>query len=165
MSADEHLHPAQFLHGTSAELNPGDMIDPRYSGRVEGSDRVPLGTTYFTTDRRAARHYANQAMDRTVGRKDMGERMPRVYHVEPTGPHEYDPDDGGFLADHGAERSRHPLVVKSLVEQQERGTGLHSAPWHAPEHDFDDVLMSRVPTHPEGNRDRFGDLLQPGQNW
>lgn len=66
MSAEDHLSPQQFYHGTNADLKPGeDMVVP---GRKH---------TYFTTDKDTAAH---------IGRY--------VLTVQPTG--SYEPDDGGM---------------------------------------------------------------------
>ncbi len=150
MAATDNLGP-QWFHGTNADLKPGDLVEPSFAGRNEG-DRVTKNTAYFTGDRYAARYYAKQAHS-----NQRSQGTPRVYEVEPTGPHDYDPDsENSMLSDHDPHASRHPLKVKGLVEQREAAD--YDVPWHSPDRDPFDVWMGKITTHPEGNRDQYGNL-------
>jgi len=147
MTAHDNLSPAQFYHGTSAELKPGDTVDPSFAGRNEG-DRVPKGTAFFTSDRHAARFY---------GRASHGGSVSRVYTVEPTGHYETDPDNETFLGDNNPLRTKSPLRVTGTADEQERNTD-YQVPFHAPGRDPFDVWIGKTLTHPEGNRDKYGNL-------
>lgn len=65
MSAQDHLNPQQFYHGTPHEFKPGEMVEP---GRM-------MDHAYASTSAAVARGYGN-----------------RVYQVEFTGPSEPDPE-------------------------------------------------------------------------
>lgn len=148
MGAQDNLSRAQdavrFYHGTNAELNPGDAISPKYSGRVEGSDRVTRGSVYFTSDQHAARYYGVQAALHSTRYRDQsrGPNVARVYEVEPTGPSDKDPDNQTLLGDRGAMMTQHPLRVKGLVEKRHpRSEYGIETPWHSPGEDPWDAAM------------------------
>lgn len=70
-----------FLHGTKAELEPGDLIEP---GRKSNyGSRADAAFVYFTATLDAATWGAELAI---------GEGRGRIYVVEPTGPYEDDPN-------------------------------------------------------------------------
>ncbi len=101
-AADE---PAYF-HGTRYPFKPGDLIEPgRKSNQGYGD---PNDRVFFSHKPETARIFADSADD-PEGHE--GAR-PRVYQVEPTGPHEMDtdelPEDAKAA---GSWQSRHPLRV------------------------------------------------------
>jgi len=96
---------AYYYHGTNRDLKPGDMIEPGHEQVWEGSSPHHV---YMTPDHDLAHMYAETA----AAMKEHG--SPRVYTVEPTGPHEDDPEFGrDDDATEGLEsyRSAHPLRV------------------------------------------------------
>lgn len=110
VSATDDLRPQRFLHGTRADLEPGDVIEPGHpldaGEQVEGTAYV-----YLTTDLDAAIWEAELAV---------GEGPGRVYVVEPTGQVE----DASRLRDRGSQghptmscRSREPLRVTGEVTE------------------------------------------------
>jgi rifampin ADP-ribosylating transferase len=71
----------EFLHGTKADLKPGDLIEP---GRASNyGDREVAAFVYLTATLDAATWGAELAI---------GEGRGRIYVVEPTGPIEDDPN-------------------------------------------------------------------------
>lgn len=70
-----------WLHGTRADLKPGDLISPGYASNY-GSNRAAR-YIYFTATLDAAVWGAELAL---------GEGRERIYLVEPTGPWEDDPN-------------------------------------------------------------------------
>jgi 8-oxo-dGTP pyrophosphatase MutT (NUDIX family)/GNAT superfamily N-acetyltransferase len=91
-------HPGPFYHGTPAELNPGDLIVP---GHEPANMLEPQEHVYASPSAREAESWA---------REGEGPGSPHAYEVEPTGPFEPDPRDGGASI-----RSRHPLRVVRKV--------------------------------------------------
>lgn len=69
-----------FLHGTKADLKPGDLIEP---GRPSNYAREPAAFVYLTATLDAATWGAELAI---------GDGRGRIYIVEPTGPIEDDPE-------------------------------------------------------------------------
>ena len=104
-------HPSgAFLHGTRAELRPGDLLEP---GRDSNFRDVPLRHIYFTRTLDAAAWGAELAV---------GEGRPRVYVVEPTGDWFDDPNltDKKFPGNPTRSyRSRAPLRIVGEVETWE----------------------------------------------
>ena len=105
MQADD---PGPFFHGTKAELQPGDVLEPGYASNF-GS-----GTTanfiYLTATLDAATWGAELAA---------GEAPGRIYRVEPTGPFENDPNltDKKFPGNPTRSyRTRGPLRVVAEVQ-------------------------------------------------
>lgn len=100
MSADDHLSPDQFFHGTAARLSPGDMVKPGHAGHdISSGSHV-----YFAAQEEHARTFGGLAAIRD------GKPAYHVYRVEPTGVHERDPDSwGGY-------RSTSPLRVVGAYE-------------------------------------------------
>jgi len=77
----DHLGQQRYLHGTKADLKPGDLIEP---GRASNfGDRKPAVFVYLTATLDAATWGAELAM---------GDGPGRIYIVEPTGPIEDDPN-------------------------------------------------------------------------
>ncbi len=72
---------AGFLHGTKAELKPGELIEP--GQRSNYGSRESAAFVYFTATLDAATWGAELAI---------GEGRCRIYVVEPTGPFEDDPN-------------------------------------------------------------------------
>lgn len=104
MTASEHLNPQQFFHGTSAEFQPGDLVDPK---REIGVRRGQKSYAFMTTSQDAARNYGKYKADADYYRGQVN-ATGHVYAVEPTGPFEKDDTvDDRF----GAYRSLHPLRV------------------------------------------------------
>lgn len=77
---DEH-GVQRYLHGTKADLQPGDLIEP---GRASNyGDRPSAAFVYLTATLDAATWGAELAVGAGLG---------RIYLVEPTGPIEDDPN-------------------------------------------------------------------------
>ena len=90
---------AKQFHGTREPLNPGDMVEPGHPSRWSASKRDHV---YFTSDPKVAAGFAR----RLGPGEDESASTPRVYEVEPTGPHTNDRDYEG-----PARKSRAPLRV------------------------------------------------------
>src|ERR1700712_4617422 len=76
------VHPAGvYLHGTKADLQPGELLRPGYASNFEAG-RI-ANHVYFTGTLDAAAWGAELAA---------GEGRGRIYIVEPTGPVEDDPN-------------------------------------------------------------------------
>lgn len=104
MSAQDHLQPQQFYHGSAHKFEPGDLVDP---DRPSHYQPHPEGHAYFTTNAERARGYANRALAREP--YEAGKDA-RVYQVEPTGPHfRLDPRGAAPMQDDW--HSVHPLRV------------------------------------------------------
>ena len=73
--------PGPFFHGTKADRNPGDLLEPGY-GSNYGEQR-PANFVYITATLDAAVWGAELAQGPSPG---------RIYLVEPTGPFEDDPN-------------------------------------------------------------------------
>jgi rifampin ADP-ribosylating transferase len=77
----EALDEGPFFHGTKADLRPGDLLTAGF--RSNYRPEVVMNHIYFTALRDGAGLAAELAP---------GDREPRVYRVEPTGPFENDPN-------------------------------------------------------------------------
>jgi rifampin ADP-ribosylating transferase len=103
---------ARFFHGTRAELNAGDLIEP---GHRANFGRLDRGTTYV---------YLTGTLDAATWGAELalGERRGRIYVVEPVGSIEDDPNltDAKFPGNPTKSyRSREPLrVVGEIVDWQ-----------------------------------------------
>lgn len=98
----------QFFHGTKADLNPGDLIQPGYRANFGNRDRTTTHV-YFTGTLDAAIWGAELSL---------GEGHARIYIVEPTGPIEDDPNltDQRYPGNPTKSyRSREPLRVTGEV--------------------------------------------------
>ena len=96
-----------FYHGTKADLQPGDLIEPGF-------------TSNYGTRKKAAYVYLTATLDAAVWGAElaMGEGRGRIYIVEPTGPIEDDPNltDKKFPGNPTRSyRTRHPLRVLGEV--------------------------------------------------
>ncbi len=103
MTADNDPKPQQFLHGTRADLRPGDLIVA--GNRSNFGSRKIAGFVYLTATVDAAIWGAELAN---------GEGPGRIYVVEPTGPIEEDPNltDKKFPGNPTMSyRSKEPLLV------------------------------------------------------
>lgn len=111
------LGQQRYLHGTRADLKPGDLIEP---GRASNfGDRKRAAFVYLTATLDAATWGAELAL---------GDAPGRIYIVEPTGPIEDDPNltDKKFPGNPTRSyRTRDPLRVTGELSGW-RG--------HAPEH-------------------------------
>lgn len=100
-----------FLHGTKADLKPGDLLEPGRSSNYGSRDTAAF--VYFTATLDAATWGAELAV---------GEGRGRIYVVEPTGPFEDDPNltDKKFPGNPTRSyRSRAPLrVLGELLDWQ-----------------------------------------------
>ena len=119
-SLSDHGHiRGPFLHGTRAELSPGDLIE---AGRPSHfRPKRPLAHVYFTTRAETAAWAAELA----AALVQEGDAVGRVYEVEPTGPFEDDPNvtDKRFPGNPTRSyRSRDPLRVVAEVEDWPRHT-------------------------------------------
>ena len=103
---------ARFLHGTKAELSPGDLIEPGHSANYGRLDRSTI-YVYLTGTLDAATWGAELAL---------GEGRGRIYVVEPVGSIEDDPNltDRKFPGNPTKSyRTREPLrVIGELVDWQ-----------------------------------------------
>ncbi|OWV69650.1 hypothetical protein ATY77_21025 [Rhizobium sp. R634] len=79
--ADSNTPAQPFLHGTKADLKPGDMIKMGYKSSF--TTAKPLSWVYFTSTIEAATWGAELAA---------GDGRGRIYIVEPTGTFEDDPN-------------------------------------------------------------------------
>jgi hypothetical protein len=71
VSASDHINRVLF-HGTSAQLNVGDVLEPRTMNYVVGAKAV-----FAATEPDLAKHYAYEKM--AINKSDTGS----VYQVEP----------------------------------------------------------------------------------
>ena len=99
----EHGNQQRYYHGTRAELEPGDLIEPGYRSN-------------FGSRRKANHVYLTATVDAAVWGAELavGEGPGRIYIVEPTGPIEDDPNltDKKFPGNPTKSyRSRDPLRV------------------------------------------------------
>jgi rifampin ADP-ribosylating transferase len=80
---DHHNHPGPttYYHGTKANLQPGDLIEPGYSSNYGAQKKAAY--VYLTASMDAATWGAELAL---------GDGRGRIYIVEPTGPFEDDPN-------------------------------------------------------------------------
>ncbi|MDR6672880.1 NAD(+)--rifampin ADP-ribosyltransferase [Xanthomonas sp. 1678] len=100
-----------YYHGTKADLQLGDLIEPGYASNY--GKRKPAAFVYLTATLDAAIWGAELAM---------GEGRGRIYLVEPTGPMEDDPNltDKRFPGNPTKSyRCRQPLRVLGEVAQWE----------------------------------------------
>ncbi len=98
-----------FYHGTKADLNPGDLIEPGYNSNYGKQKKAAW--VYLTATLDAATWGAELAVGEGVG---------RIYIVEPTGPFEDDPNltDKKFPGNPTKSyRTRHPLRVTGEVRE------------------------------------------------
>ena len=98
-----------FFHGTKADLQPGDLLEPGNSSNF--GERIRANHIYLTATLDAATWGAELAV---------GEGPGRIYRVEPTGPFEDDPNltDKRFPGNPTRSyRTREPLrVVGEVLE-------------------------------------------------
>lgn len=96
-----------FFHGTKADLQPGDLLEPGYSSNF--GERRSANFIYLTATLDAATWGAELAV---------GEGPGRIFRVEPTGPFEDDPNltDKRFPGNPTRSyRTREPLRVVDEV--------------------------------------------------
>ena len=96
-----------FFHGTTADLQPGDLLEPGYGSNY--GERAKANFIYLTATLDAATWGAELAV---------GEGPGRIYRVEPTGPFEDDPNltDKRFPGNPSRSyRTREPLRVVGEV--------------------------------------------------
>ena len=101
------LNSQKFYHGTKANLNQGDLIEPGFNSNYGKSKKASY--VYLTATLDAAIWGAELAL---------GEGLGRIYIVEPTGPIEDDPNltDKKFPGNPTKSyRSRNPLRVSGEV--------------------------------------------------
>lgn len=101
--------PGPFFHGTKAELQPGDVLEPGF--RSNFGERKQANFVYLTATLDAATWGAELSV---------GDGPGRIYRVEPTGPIEDDPNltDKRFPGNPTRSyRTRDPLrVVAEVVD-------------------------------------------------
>lgn len=98
-----------FYHGTKADLQPGDMIEPGFNSN-------------YGSRRKAKYIYLTATLDAAIWGAELaqGEGPGRIYIVEPTGPIEDDPNltDKKFPGNPTKSyRSMHPFRVVSEVKE------------------------------------------------
>ena len=111
MTASEDGIPAQFYHGTRADLKPGDLIEGGYSSN-------------YGARKRASWVYLTGTLDAAIWGAELavGDGPGRIYLVEPTGAIVDDPNltDKKFPGNPTRSyRSREPLRVTGEVAQWE----------------------------------------------
>lgn len=109
---DRQGRPLRFYHGTKADLQPGDLIEPGYSPNFGKRDRA---TTYV---------YLTGTLDAATWGAELaiGDGPGRIYIVEPTGSIADDPDltNNRFPGNPTKSyRSREPLRVTGEVTEWE----------------------------------------------
>ena len=107
----DHGSQQRYYHGTRAELEPGDLIEPGYRSN-------------FGSRRKANHVYLTATVDAAVWGAELavGEGPGRIYIVEPTGPIEDDPNltDKKFPGNPTKSyRSRDPLRVMAELADWE----------------------------------------------
>ncbi|QOJ30381.1 MAG: NAD(+)--rifampin ADP-ribosyltransferase [Ignavibacteriales bacterium] len=107
-SSDER-YAQIFYHGTKADLQPGDMIEPGFNSN-------------YGSRRKAKYIYLTATLDAAIWGAELaqGEGPGRIYIVEPTGPIEDDPNltDKKFPGNPTKSyRSMHPFRVVSEVKE------------------------------------------------
>jgi hypothetical protein len=116
-SLHDHSHVrGPFLHGTRADLVPGDLLLPGRPSHFRPAR--PLSHVYFTTRMETAAWGAELAAELASADGDGGTATARVYEVQPTGPFEDDPNvtDKRFPGNPTRSyRSRDPLRVVGEV--------------------------------------------------
>lgn len=105
----EKLLAQTFYHGTKADLQPGDMIEPGFNSN-------------YGSRRKAKYIYLTATLDAAIWGAELaqGEGPGRIYIVEPTGPIEDDPNltDKKFPGNPTKSyRSMHPFRVVSEVKE------------------------------------------------
>jgi rifampin ADP-ribosylating transferase len=106
-AAIDDLNSQRYYHGTKADLNPGDVIEPGYNSNY--GKRKKAAYVYLSATLNAATWGAELAL---------GEEPGRIYIVEPTGPIEDDPNltDKKYPGNPTKSyRSQHPLHVTGEV--------------------------------------------------
>jgi rifampin ADP-ribosylating transferase len=104
VAATDDIDPQRFYHGTKADLEPGDLIEPGHPPNFGKPDRTTT-YVYLTATQDAATWGAELAL---------GEGPGRIYLVEPTGPIEDDPNltDKKYPGNPTKSyRSKEPLLV------------------------------------------------------
>ncbi|WEK60925.1 MAG: NAD(+)--rifampin ADP-ribosyltransferase [Candidatus Microbacterium colombiense] len=117
------LDEGPFYHGTKADLRGGDLLTAGFNSNYR--PEVVMNHVYFTALPGGAGLAAELAP---------GDREPRVYLVEPTGPFENDPNvtDKKFPGNPTRSyRSAEPLRVTGEVTDWTRLTPEALAGWHA----------------------------------
>ena len=107
MAAIDDLNSQQFYHGTKADLERGDVIEPGYNSNY--GRRKKAAYVYLTATLDAATWGAELAL---------GEGPGRIYKVKPTGPIEDDPNltDKKYPGNPTKSYpSRHPLRVTGEI--------------------------------------------------
>ena len=109
MEATNNTNSQTFYHGTKANLQPGDLIQPGFNSNY--GKRKQAGWVYLTATLDAAIWGAELAQ---------GDGPGRIYIVESTGPFEDDPNltDKKFPGNPTKSyRTRHPLRVTGEVTE------------------------------------------------
>ncbi len=81
LHVDKILDHGPFYHGTKANLNPGEFLEPGFSSNY--GEQKKANFIYFTATMDAAIWGAELAV---------GNKPGRIYQVEPTGTYENDPN-------------------------------------------------------------------------
>lgn len=104
--------PGPFFHGTKAQLEIGDLLEPGHTSNF--GSRARANFVYVTAVASGASWGAELAL---------GDAPGRVYQVEPTGPLEDDPNltDQRFVGNPTRSyRTRHPVRIIGEIEHWER---------------------------------------------
>lgn len=81
LHGDKVLDKGPFYHGTKSDLKPGDLLEPGFSSNY--GEQKKANFVYLTATIDAAIWGAELAV---------GDKHGRIYHVEPTGTFENDPN-------------------------------------------------------------------------
>jgi hypothetical protein len=117
------LQPLQFLHGTAAELSPGDKVEAGHPTMTSAKQNKVLQNAgrgkglynHATPDPMVATSYAERAVsvNRNRGNNDV---KPHVYEVAFSDKYEVDPDAGVVRGKPAGYRSTSPLHVLREVD-------------------------------------------------
>lgn len=109
MSAEDHLSPVQFYHGTNAEYGAGDEV---VTGHQATFDSGTMPHVYATGSVGSARAYA-------MSRSRIRGGQPHVYEVQPAD--DVEPDPEGKSAGVQPYRASRLTVLRELSHGELRG--------------------------------------------
>lgn len=157
-----------LFHGTRSELHPGELLTPGEAERHPAHpDKESLGYVHATPSGEEAYGWGERAsgfethdrmteMGRTQpirpGHNQGDAYRPRVYHVEPTGPVESDPNGEG-----SSFRTAHPLRVVQEVHPLTCYHEDHEGAEHWPDHPHYEFLKNEQDDEDEDDDDNWGE--------
>lgn len=157
-----------LFHGTRSELHPGELLTPGEAERHPAHpDEESLGYVHATPSGEEAYGWGERAsgfethdrmseLGRTQpirpGHNQGDAYRPRVYHVEPTGPVESDPNGEG-----SSFRTAHPLRVVQEVHPLTCYHEDHEGAEHWPDHPHYEFLKNEQDNEDEDDDDNWGE--------